>query len=216
VRTLLRVLAKIVRALCFVVAAGGLCGFIFGLFLWQGGDPVGRDDILDPFLFFAVFAAAGLGLGRFTKKPPLEEPPPLEMTEEEARTLDADEKAVAAYERRRKFIKWATLGSPLWLMGGCVGYTMLDTLRGFRGSTQESYCLRNMRQFEEAVKQIEATQHHLPRSLDEVVVFSKPFDYHCVSGGTYSLVPDATGHAALSCTIHGSFDHPIPAKHRHM
>ena len=216
VRTLLRVLGKILRALCMVAAGVSLFGFIFGLFLWQGGDPVGTGDILYPFLFFVLFAAASVGLGVVLKKSQPVEPPPPGMTEEEFQTIEADEKAVAAYERRRKFLKWAIVGSPLWIMGGCIGYGVLDTMRGVLGSSQHTQCLNNMRQFQAAEVEFEASKHRQPRTVEEVVEFAKLPGFRCSAGGTYSMVRDDAGKPALSCSEHGSFDHFVPPKHQHM
>ena len=216
VRTLLRILGKTLRGLCIISAGFALFGLIFGLFLLQGGDPVGAGDILTPLAFFTAFTAAAIGLGRLLKKIEFDGPPPPEMTLEEYRAIEEDEKAVAAQERRQKLFKWIVVGSPLWIMGGCMGHALLDSMRGVRESSQATQCLNNMRYFETAEKEFESARHRPPRSVEEFVGFAHPVDFSCIAGGKYGLARDNAGTVVLSCSEHGWADHIIPPKHPHM
>ena len=114
--------------------------FVLSLLHW--GDPrnftIGA--IIYQGLLTLMFALIVLKLAPYWKKLPPTEPPLGETGSpagpELSDTLDEDYKAVAAYERRRKILKWAIFGSPLWIMGGCVAYNVFDSLRSFRESVQ--------------------------------------------------------------------------------
>ena len=215
VRTLLRVLGNILRTLCIAAAGLSFFGFVFGLFLWQGGDPVQTRDILYPFLVFAGCAAASVGLRRWLKQsqppapPVLAESPAAELTPEERRLIANDEKVFAAYERRRKFIRWGVILSPVWLLGGCVAYGLLDAMRGLREASLSKQCLNNMRYLEAGLPEFEKTQHHPPRTVEEFVAWAQPpMDFHCAAHGSYTLTRDKAGKAMLECSFHGSFEKP--------
>lgn len=168
-----------------------------------------------PFLCFVLlqavaFPSAAIALFRDLR----ENPPGAEPPVEQGNSDSADVVPFIRAQRRR--LQWI-VASPLLVMGGCLGYVVIES--GVSVSEQGKFkaCNYQLRALDAAIEAYVREKTVEPETLAQVLDASAGGKMPvCPDDGTYSLTAGDRGQPVARCSVHGTLEHPAPAKHPFM